>query len=444
MILSLDVRRAHKGDCLLMHYGSKNDPGLVIIDGGPKDVYKPQLRPRLEQVRTARGLSKQESLPVDVLMVSHVDDDHIQGILELTEEELVTKAAHRPRLLNVLSFWHNSFDEVIGHRPDELVSSVKTQFGTAAVSGGELPEDKKLEIETIVQEAAGDEDTEFVTSSLKVLASIEQGFRLRQNAAGLGFPRNPQFKGKLIVARTDAKPVGLAPGFKMTVIGPMLPELAALFKKHQEWLEQLKAKGKSPPEALAAYVDKSIPNLSSIVVLVEAGGKSILLTGDARGDKILEGLQFVGRLAPGRGATMEVDVLKVPHHGSDNNLDSDFFERVRARHYVFSGDGEHGNPERETMKMLFDARGDEPFTIHLTYPVDTIDKGRKEDREKEQSKERIRKKKNPKVVVRTDWSPQEHSLAAFFGSVRFAPGQTIEIVDEGKAHVIDLLEPLGF
>ena len=26
-------------------------------------------------------------LPVDVVMVSHVDDDHIQGILDLTEEQ---------------------------------------------------------------------------------------------------------------------------------------------------------------------------------------------------------------------------------------------------------------------------------------------------------------------------------------------------------------------
>ena len=56
---------------------------------------------------------------------------------------------------------------------------------------------------------------------------------------------------------------------------------------------------------------------------------------------------------------MHVDVLKVPHHGSSNNLDDDFFERIIADHYVFSGDGEHGNPERETLEMLFKARGDD-------------------------------------------------------------------------------------
>ena len=58
---------------------------------------------------------------------------------------------------------------------------------------------------------------------------------------------------------------------------------------------------------------------------------------------------------------MHVDILKVPHHGSSNNLDNDFFERITADHYVMSGDGEHGNPERESIEMLFKARGKAKF-----------------------------------------------------------------------------------
>ncbi len=56
MIFSLDVRRARKGDCLLLHYGTTGDPGLMLIDGGPSQVYTPQLKPRLAQIRAARGL----------------------------------------------------------------------------------------------------------------------------------------------------------------------------------------------------------------------------------------------------------------------------------------------------------------------------------------------------------------------------------------------------
>src|SRR4029077_16399366 len=86
MIFSLDVRRARKGDCLLLHFGTAAKPGLVMIDGGPKSVYLPHLKPRLLELKKARGLGPQQPLPVDLLMVSHVDDDHIQGILDLTRE----------------------------------------------------------------------------------------------------------------------------------------------------------------------------------------------------------------------------------------------------------------------------------------------------------------------------------------------------------------------
>ena len=128
MIFSLEVRRARKGDCLLLHFGSKDDPGLIIVDGGPKSVYKPHLKPRLEQIRIARGLSNQDSLPIDLLMVSHVDDDHIQGILDLTKELVESQDAQKPQLVQVLSFWHNSFDDIIGKRPEELTAAFRQPF----------------------------------------------------------------------------------------------------------------------------------------------------------------------------------------------------------------------------------------------------------------------------------------------------------------------------
>jgi len=433
MIFSFDVRRARKGDCLLLHFGTRDDAGLVMIDGGPSSVYRPQLKPRLKEIRAARQLGENDLLIVDLMMVSHVDDDHIKGLLDLTREELEAKRDHRPRLLNVQSFWHNSFDSIIGQTPDELAASVKGEF-EAATGGGSLSDETRAQIEVLSKE-----EPEVVESGLKVLASIAQGFQLRVNAEGLEYPLTPEFDGGLVIAGEGDEPVQFVPNLTLTVVGPMKPELAALHKKHQEWLEDLRKKGKSPPEALAAYLDTSVPNLSSIVVLAETGGKRILLTGDARGDKIIEGLQLVGLMGSEDDSKIKVDVLKVPHHGSARNLETDFFERILADHYVFSGNGEHGNPEREALEMLYDARGDTPFTVHLTYPVAEIDELREKDWEKEQAKE----KKRNAAEVREDWSPQDHGLVAFLAARSAGGRQKVEIVGDG-AHVIDLLEPLGF
>lgn len=433
MIFSLDVRRARKGDCLLIHYGTRSKPRLVLIDAGPRDVYKPHLEPRLEQLRRKRKLADADPLTVDLMMVSHVDDDHIRGLIDLTGEEIDRSNAHEPLMLNVLDFWHNSFSEIIGHTPDELTAAMTRHFGTAAVGGAGLDDDDVKAVED-----ASDEDAEVVRSGLQVLASIEQGFRLRGNADRLGYPRNSASGGTLIMAEKSTRAIDFDGLLGLTVVGPMKPELKKLKEKHQAWLREMKKKGTPVTSALAAYVDRSVPNLSSLVVLAEMGGKTMLLTGDARGDKILKGLELVG-LVPA-GGTLEVDLLKVPHHGSANNLTANFFERVVANHYVFSGNGEHGNPERETMKMLFDARGKGKFTIHLTYPIAEIDVERRKDWERERARELREKKKKPTTRVRARWSPEKHSLESFFDDLQPASGQKIRIVHATRPHVINLLD----
>jgi hypothetical protein len=428
MIFSLDVRRARKGDCLLLHCGSRDNPGLVMIDGGPTTVYDLHLKPRLEEIRKARKLRSNQPLPVDLLMVSHVDDDHLRGVLDFTRE---LQGARGVPAVRVASLWHNSFDDIIGNTPDELTAAMTGHFATASIDG-DLSEDATVD---------ADEDEEVIVSSLKVLASIKQGQQLRGAAEDLGFERNPEFGGGLILAGTEDFTV--AEGVTFRVAGPMQPELLALQQKHDEFLRTQRERPRSGESALAAYIDKSVPNLSSIVVLARAGRKSMLLTGDARGDKILEGLELAGLLKPGK--TLHVDVLKVPHHGSTNNVERDFFTRITADHYVFSGNGQHGNPERETFTMLLEARGSDGFELHLTYPIDEIDAARTVDWENEQAKERAKKARGTRTKdPRPDWSARKHSLAAFFAGGRLASGQTMQIADEKKPHVIDLLDELRF
>lgn len=418
MILSLDVRRARKGDCLLLHYGSKEDPGLMLIDGGPSQVYTPHLKPRLDDIRKARELAPDTPLLIDVMMVSHIDDDHINGILELTKELVTAASERKPLPLKIRSVWHNTFDDIIGENPKELLASVTASFGAAGL--------------------AGEADTEgFNAETAKVLASVSQGSDLRDDIKKLGLSINKEFEGKLVMAETET-PVKMKKGLEVTVAGPMKPEILALQKEHDSFLKKQEKKERA---ALASFTDNSVANLSSIVLLAQAGNKRILLTGDARGDKILEGLEMVKLLKPGGG--MHVDILKVPHHGSDRNMETVFFERITADHYVFSGNGEHGNPERATLQMLLDARGNSGFTIHLTYPINEIDSDRKADWEKEQTKEKAKHARNPAVKVREDWSDEKHSLGSFFNAHE-AFAKQVRVVEQDQPHVIDLHEQLGF
>jgi hypothetical protein len=418
---SLDVIRARKGDCLMLHYGTPQKPGLILIDGGPSNVYNPQLKPRIDAIRTHRQLKPEDSLPIDLLMVSHVDDDHIKGILDLTRELRQQRDAKQPLLVRVASLWHNSFDDLLGKTPKELTA--QAALATASLSGpAEVPQ--------------GDE-----FDAAMVLASIPQGRTLRDDADFLKWKRNRELDGKLILATGKSKPIALDGGLELTVVGPLQPELLALQKAHDKWLKEQAAKKKKDPDAaLAAFVDESVPNLSSLVVLAKVGTSSMLLTGDARGDKVLEGLELTKLIGKTSKSTLHVDLLKVPHHGSANNVETKFFERVTADHYVFSGNGEHGNPERETLEMLFTARPKAAFTMYFTYPIDEIDVERKKDWEKQRALEIKRKKKK----VRPVWSPKQHGLKEFFDKQKPRPDQKIQIVPSGGSHVIDLLDATGF
>jgi hypothetical protein len=93
----------------------------------------------------------------------------------------------------------------------------------------------------------------------------------------------------------------------------------------------------------------------------------MLLTGDARGDLTLAGLENAGLLAP--GGSMELDILKVPHHGSSHDVSAEDFARLRAKHYVFSANGKYENPDLATLDAVLAGRPapDDDFTLHFTY-----------------------------------------------------------------------------
>jgi hypothetical protein len=87
--------------------------------------------------------------------------------------------------------------------------------------------------------------------------------------------------------------------------------------------------------------------------MVEENGKRLLLTGDSQQEKILEGLKATGYLDDGY---IHLDVLKVQHHGSEHNLDENFARHVSADHYIFCGNGTHGNPEPKVLDIVYKSR----------------------------------------------------------------------------------------
>lgn len=336
--MTLKAVKAKFGDALIL---TTND-ATVLIDGGPPGVYKRFLKKHLALLDEG-GF---EAPVIDLMMVSHIDSDHIAGILDLTRdmEDAMDEDARPP--VQIHRAWLNSF-------ADTLVQNGLEAASSAAASPASLA-------------SASDEDPVIAKGldghTKLVLSSVRQGSALRNNLEKLTIPINPVFANNMAIA--GAAGPWEQGNLKITVIGPTQKEVDRLKARWAKDLKKILQKA-ADKKAAAESMDSSVFNLSSIVCIAEAGGKSILLTGDARGDTMLKWLEE-------RGGPLNFDIFKLPHHGSDRNVTEEMFQKIKARHYLVSGDGKHGNPEPAMFDMLFKARGDEDYTIHMTYSPDEL------------------------------------------------------------------------
>jgi hypothetical protein len=172
-------------------------------------------------------------------------------------------------------------------------------------------------------------------------------------------PWNKAFGGKHVTTSGNGAFVELptAEGMpRITLLSPTPARLASLFKVWDRELERLRRKeveqlqkpeaarrGAAPLdlEVLAGSVtkvDAAPANGSSIAVLLEHKGASVLLAADAFPTVLSPALQALARHRRQPGG-FSVDAIKLSHHGSKGNLTTDLLKSVRADHYIVSTNG---------------------------------------------------------------------------------------------------------
>ncbi|HXO75696.1 MAG TPA: hypothetical protein VN824_10685, partial [Puia sp.] len=226
MLFSLEIMQADHGDCLMLHYGSPTKPDHIIIDGGPKGIYNNFLKPRLLAIRDNRAIS--DKLPISMVMVSHMDDDHANGICVMTDE-LINDADSAP--FDVGHMWINTFDDIIGNIQLPVIAGVAASASAVSFSEGQIPGIRELE-----------KDKHHIVA---VIASTGQGRQLRDNANTLSITLNHPFTtigGSVKLVRGDAGKTKVTwdQGLKITVLCPDDERLRKLQKKWDEDLKKAK------------------------------------------------------------------------------------------------------------------------------------------------------------------------------------------------------------
>jgi beta-lactamase superfamily II metal-dependent hydrolase len=315
IVFRLHALPAGNGDALIVEYGTSDQTRLVLVDGG------------VAKAAQAVGGFLGGDAALELLVVTHIDNDQIAGVLKLLNQP------HPPRPNEV---WFNGYR----HLPGSAV------------------------------EAMGPVEGEKFTTLI-----TDRGYRW-----------NRAFEGGA-VALTGVSPPSdeLTGGLRWAVLSPGMPQLRAL-RQRSTWTQVVRDAGLDPrvappppPEPLAsglermgppniraladqATVDDTAPaNGSTIVMLFEYAGRCCLLAGDAHPGVLISGID---RLV-GPGGVLEVDVFKLPHHGSKANVTKQLLSRVRAHTYVFctDGSGNQRHPDDQAVARVIRYGADAPELV---------------------------------------------------------------------------------
>lgn len=123
---------------------------------------------------------------------------------------------------------------------------------------------------------------------------------------------------------------------------------------------------------------RQIVNNASIAFILKAENKTYLMLGDVMAGDVYNYL--VNEKKYSEENPLEVDFVKVAHHGSKNNISTKLLDIIRCNRFIISTNGGMGNachPDRETVaKILYHPKRDMNTTVHLyfNYTLDEIGK----------------------------------------------------------------------
>jgi hypothetical protein len=338
----IEMLPAFHGDCLWVEYGESSKPHRILIDGGPVPTYD-ELRSRID------SLSKDQRR-FDLIVLTHVDADHIESAVKLLNVQKLD--------FEVGDIWFNAWKHLSPSHGDEL-GPVQGEYASALISRHGLPWNEAFNNGPVAVSDKQDIPAITLPGGMKLTLLSPDRKRLAKLA--------PEWAKAVRAA-------GLEPGVSREVL-----EFLSKKKKYRPPDEL--GTGRFDIAALAQTPfepDRTAPNGSSIAFLAEYRGKSCLFLGDAHSSVLVDSIR---RLLAKRGEEkLAVDAIKLPHHGSQNNVSRELIELLLCPRYLVSTNGnifEH--PDAQAIARIIRYGGGSP-TIFFNYLSDTTNIWKEESR----------------------------------------------------------------
>lgn len=325
--MKIKFLKAFNGDSILISFKEGQESRNILIDGGMPATYIQKGKNgkhEYGELKDTIDAIRERNEKIDLLVLTHVDDDHIAGVLKWFEKD---QDAHKL----IGKVWFNS-GRLISQYFDE--------------------EENKDNLLTLNP----DETT---------LTSIGQGVRFEDYLETKGI-----WDRSIVIALEYFEYLGI----KFKILSPSPDKLRLLLGKWE----------KEAPESLDTSADKNdydltltehiasdkfkedtaIHNGSSIAFILTFEKKNFVFLADAHPTVVVNSLKEFGY---SKEKPLKAQLVKISHHGSKANNSIEMLELIETNKYIISTNGnKHAHPNKRFLARL--ASVNDNCEVFFNYP----------------------------------------------------------------------------
>ena len=302
----IKVLKAFEGDCIIIRTDDLDGNCFnILLDGGTPGTFKTSLRKELEYF-------EDEKLSIDLLILTHIDNDHIGGILKFIDSSYFDK-------IEVKKYFFNGGNLLRIKEGTQVGSNQGIKFEKYLLT---KEKDRKKWGDKVVFTA---EEIKLANGIIcKILSPDEKGLELL--LANWKYLSDEEIQSYQVAGSVVTK----AKDFDIS-------------------FDELVKRDFNPDKSL----EEDYFNNSSIAFILECTDFKGLFLGDTCPETIITSLKGFGYSTEN---PLQLDLVKVSHHGSKNNTSNELLELIQCKKFVITtngnGKGSTKHPDRETIARI--------------------------------------------------------------------------------------------
>lgn len=374
MDLQITAFPARNGESLLIECYGKEKTN-ILVDMGFSETYNKFIKPKLKSIG-------EKGEKIDLLVLTHYDSDHVEGAVEFFKD-IINK-----KFIDIEEIWINDFYALssdvldIKDLDEENENIYKFARFMSKIYGRDNSKINKVEV-----------SKDDVMNITKLIEELEYNFKI-----------NKSFEYRLVFNDEDKySVVNINDEVNIKIIGPTKANVEKLSKEFFYWIKKnyrkyLDIKKEELFEIFVAniskeenkntnnlirkvevnssddddvineilsqnnkYRDTSLANRNSIAFTLEFNGYKLILAGDTDHKTLIKNIP----------QNENYSLLKVPHHGSRNNINRELLKKINCKNYLIctDGSGRSRHPDLETLLYISEI---ENSNIYINYPINKL------------------------------------------------------------------------